>query len=268
MGNLVHDRGESVGDVVLVAAEQVGRGRVLVFGDTSPFQNGALFLSQRLVSNAIGWLAQRSRPVPSGYGDELALVDFSLAPEARLTLFDKASLGGLANCLARAGVEAVPAFSQAAWRSPAKYLFLVNPTRFGHDDAGRLEVYMREGGNVILAQGFAAAPPCEPLLARFGLAVEDVPLGAGEPGGRVRHKDAWAISCSDTSDAVVRASAFGYPTVVTERVGQGSLTLVSDGGFFLDENLESEERAEPRNLAFVNDLILALRGSSQAASER
>jgi hypothetical protein len=268
MGNLAHERGESVGDVVLVAAQQVGRGRVLVFGDTSPFQNGALFLSQGLASNAIQWLAGNPRVSGGGlaftYADEVALIDFSLRPRARLTLFDEASLGGLANCLARAGIVAAPAFSRSAWSQGARYLFLVSPTRFGRRDADRLATYMFEGGNVILAQGYNVPPPCRLLLSRFGLAIEDIPLGAGEAGSRVVHKDAWAISCpvrdgECAPDTLVRASAFGHPTVVTKRLGRGSLTLISDGRFFLDENLEGERRAEPRNLAFVNDLISALR---------
>jgi hypothetical protein len=280
MGNLVHERGESVGDVVLVAAQQVGRGRVLVFGDTSPFQNGALFLSQGLVSNAIRWLAGASRlcagdpaaslsaePARLAHADEVALIDFSLWPRARLTLFDDASLGGLANCLARAGIVAVPAFSRAAWSRRARYLFLVSPARFGRRDADRLTTYMLEGGNVILAQGYGEPLPCQLLLSRFGLAIEDIPLGAGEPGSTIVHRDAWAISCPVGSgqcapDTIVRASAFGHPTVVTKRLGWGSLTLISDGRFLLDENLEGERRAEPRNLAFVNDLVSALRAES------
>ena len=271
MGSLAHERGETVGDVVLVAAQEVGRGRVLVFGDTSPFQNGALFLSQGLVSNAIHWLAGNTRASGGrsafNYADEVALIDFSLRPRAKLTLFDAASLGGLANCLARARVVAVPAFSRDDWTAGARFLFLVSPTWFGRRDADRLTTYIIGGGNVILAQGYALRLPCQPLLSRFGLAIEGIPLGAGEPESGIVHKDAWAISClagegESAPDIIVRASAFGHPTVVTKRIGKGSLTLISDGRFFLDENLEGEQRAEPRNLAFVDDLVSALRAES------
>jgi hypothetical protein len=302
MGDLLHRWGERLGDVVLVAAEEVGRGRVLVFGDTSPFQNGAWFLSQGLVSNSIRWVAGEMRalavrddalaggapalepggaaslsaePARLAYADEVALVDFSLRPRAALALFGGASLGGLANCLARAGVVAVPAFSSAAWTQQARYLFLVSPTRFGRRDAARLTTYIDEGGNVILAEGYTerkrGQPPfplsgkrwLSPLLGLSPFSVENVPLGAGEPGGRVVYKDAWAISYAGPEtcplDTIVRSSAFGYPTVVTKRLGRGSLTLISDGRFLVDDNLEGERRGEPRNIAFVTDLISALR---------
>lgn len=40
LGNYAYDQGEELGDVVLVASATHGRGRVIVFGDTSPFQGG------------------------------------------------------------------------------------------------------------------------------------------------------------------------------------------------------------------------------------
>jgi hypothetical protein len=42
LGNYAYDRGERVGDIPLVAMQRHGDGRVLVLGDTSTFQNGAL----------------------------------------------------------------------------------------------------------------------------------------------------------------------------------------------------------------------------------
>jgi hypothetical protein len=42
LGDRRHNPGEKIGDLVLVAEARYGNGRMLVFGDTSPFQNGAL----------------------------------------------------------------------------------------------------------------------------------------------------------------------------------------------------------------------------------
>lgn len=42
MGNHRYDPGEKLGDLVLVAEQRLGRGRVMVFGDTSGFSNGIL----------------------------------------------------------------------------------------------------------------------------------------------------------------------------------------------------------------------------------
>ena len=40
LGNYHYDEGERLGDVVLVATATHGRGRVVVWGDTSAFQGG------------------------------------------------------------------------------------------------------------------------------------------------------------------------------------------------------------------------------------
>lgn len=63
LGNLGYDPGEPLGDIVLAAASCSGRGRALLFGDTSPFQNGALVLSHRLAARTLGWLSGGGIPL-------------------------------------------------------------------------------------------------------------------------------------------------------------------------------------------------------------
>ncbi len=72
LGNYWYDRGERLGDVTLVAECRAGAGKVLVFGDTSPFQNGAFVGSVRpFLANIMAWMtadrvAESSpRPVPA-----------------------------------------------------------------------------------------------------------------------------------------------------------------------------------------------------------
>ncbi len=47
LGNYRIDAGEEVGDVVVAAVSEIGEGRVVVFGDTTPIQQSALFTSTR-----------------------------------------------------------------------------------------------------------------------------------------------------------------------------------------------------------------------------
>lgn len=56
LGNRLYDPGEQLGDIVLVAAAGHGKGRVLVFGDTSSFQNLAMVQSYLFVARAASWL--------------------------------------------------------------------------------------------------------------------------------------------------------------------------------------------------------------------
>jgi len=295
MGNTEHEHGEPVGDLVLVAGEHIGRGRVLVFGDTSPFQNGALFLSHHFIGNAMTWLIggdqlrdqaqgedsgsaspheESGKGARSGrvcilsghasdemrFADETALIDFSLKPAASLSLFSQSSLGGLANCLARVGVVASPALSTRDWKKQSQYLFLIAPTlRLRERELRWLADYMAQGGNVILSQGYASPQPSEPLLSYLGFSIRNINLGNGDSHASVEHKEAWPVFSGANMDTIVIARAFGYPTIVSIPFGKGSFTLIADGRFFLDENLESEKEAHRRNIAFVAQLIEGLR---------
>ena len=63
LGDYRYQKGEQLGDVALVAAAYHGRGKVLVFGDTSPFQNAALAFSYvRFVHHVMHWLGTRDWP--------------------------------------------------------------------------------------------------------------------------------------------------------------------------------------------------------------
>ena len=56
LGDYVNNPGEQLGDVVLAAGAFYGKGKVLVFGDTSSFQNLAIPYSYKLVHNVFTWL--------------------------------------------------------------------------------------------------------------------------------------------------------------------------------------------------------------------
>lgn len=57
LGNLEYDPGEPVGDVPLAAAATWGSGRAVLFGDTSPFQNGSIISTHTLIHRTFHWLA-------------------------------------------------------------------------------------------------------------------------------------------------------------------------------------------------------------------
>jgi len=57
LGNMTYDAGERLGDVPLVAESSAGAGRVLVFGDTTSFQNPSLPHSYRFVDRVFTWLS-------------------------------------------------------------------------------------------------------------------------------------------------------------------------------------------------------------------
>ncbi len=58
LGDFKYQRTERLGDLVLVAGERYGKGRVLVFGDTSSFFNNNLTRSHELLRASLGWLGE------------------------------------------------------------------------------------------------------------------------------------------------------------------------------------------------------------------
>jgi hypothetical protein len=61
LGDFKYQPAERLGDLVLVAGECYGQGRVLVFGDTSSFFNNNLSRSFELLRASLGWLGESDR---------------------------------------------------------------------------------------------------------------------------------------------------------------------------------------------------------------
>lgn len=61
LGDMRYSQGEKLGDLILAAENNYGDGKVLVFGDTSSFQNGALVQSSQFVDRVFIWLNSRGK---------------------------------------------------------------------------------------------------------------------------------------------------------------------------------------------------------------
>lgn|GEM_PF-2765543 len=113
LGNLAYDPGEPLSDVVIVGTSHYGRGRAALFGDTSPFQNGALVKSHRLAARTLAWLSGGGTPA----WDHLRTWGFPLALAAAAVivfLLAGSRITGLAYLVL------LPVFSISLWNlSPA-----------------------------------------------------------------------------------------------------------------------------------------------------
>lgn len=79
LGDYIYQKGEQLGDVVLVAAARIGKGRVVAFGDTSTLQNAALALSfEPFVVPIFRWVADPGAVHPRGLAAGLALLAVAL----------------------------------------------------------------------------------------------------------------------------------------------------------------------------------------------
>jgi hypothetical protein len=79
LGDLFYTPGEQLGDVILVAEEPYGKGKVLVFGDTSPFANSIMVSTHPIVNRVFTYLSfhPQTRAHPLRFG--IALIGFLLA---------------------------------------------------------------------------------------------------------------------------------------------------------------------------------------------
>jgi Domain of unknown function (DUF4350) len=59
LGDRQYNPGEPLGDIVTVAAARYGKGKVLVFGDTSTFQNASLVRAHQFAQQVFTWLGAR-----------------------------------------------------------------------------------------------------------------------------------------------------------------------------------------------------------------
>jgi hypothetical protein len=104
-----------------------------------------------------------------------------------------------------------------------------------------------------------------PLLARFGLAIDGVPLGAApilHYDEQTRHvgpqfAEAWPVIA--TSGAIepseVRYAVDGCAIVVERAAGRGKLIVIGDSWFLCDKHLEGETNFLENNVGFVRDLL-------------
>ena len=61
LGNMALDAGEQTGDIVLCAYAHYKQGRVLVFGDTTSFQNAVIAASHAFLERCFAWLGSQPR---------------------------------------------------------------------------------------------------------------------------------------------------------------------------------------------------------------
>lgn len=79
LGNMFYDAGEEVGDLVLAGYKRVGKGKILLFGDTSSFQNPTLYSTYPFVLATFRWLCSGKGQTPLRESIALIMLILSLS---------------------------------------------------------------------------------------------------------------------------------------------------------------------------------------------
>jgi hypothetical protein len=117
LGNMAFDADEPLGDTVLAAAQPYGRGKVLVFGDTSSFVNGIVVGTHDFVGRVFRWIAtpgaHPARPLT-------ATVAVVLLVFATILLLKENPPGQWSFLVLSLIAVAVPAIAQRYWVSVSR----------------------------------------------------------------------------------------------------------------------------------------------------
>jgi hypothetical protein len=101
MGSHEYEGGERLGDVVLAAEQEIDRGRVIVFGDTSSFTNGIMYHSHDFLGRMFAYLATPAATAQTNARQQLNLA--LLLAMACILLWkptiERIAVGGLAVAL-------------------------------------------------------------------------------------------------------------------------------------------------------------------------
>jgi len=112
LGNMSFDPDEPLGDTVLAAAQRYGRGKVLVFGDTSSFANGIVVGTHDFVGRVFRWMAA---PGGHGSGSVRAAAAFILLAGAAFLLLWKNPPGQWSLLFLSLFAVVIPAAAQRYW---------------------------------------------------------------------------------------------------------------------------------------------------------
>ena len=297
LGNRRYDTGELLSDIILVAESSFGKGKILVFGDTSSFQNGAIFYSFRFVQNVFGYLTS------SGLWNEslilriilfilllIGLITFLLAkiykrpaeviwitlslilailisyslpkrisvnvkPDQHIAYIDASHL----NHFSQYGDDGIWAlayqlmrnkclpvverkFSSKMLNKSSTAFFITPLAPIRSNELNTIDEYVKKGGTAIFSFGYEDKEPMKNMLQKYNLDEDNVPLGPvpdSETTAKVKFCKAWPIITPNKNNVDTLCSGWGYPVIVTKKIGQGRIVLVADPLFFLSENLEA-----------------------------
>ncbi|HUU89765.1 MAG TPA: DUF4350 domain-containing protein, partial [Phycisphaerae bacterium] len=227
MGNDRYDPGERLGDVCLAAEQALGKGKVIVFGDTSSLTNGIAIGDYKFLSALLAYLADPSS-APSWWRSVLAMLAGTLAIVALVLAAEPRRVG----IVAAAGAVALLVCAAVTYRANVTLPDgrLKEPNNLAYIDASHLEAYsqeaLRDDGTMgleltLMRNGFLTLSLAEfdaEALKRAGLLVSIAPSRPFSAGERQAVRDFVAgggvFLCTagyDASEAVAPLLAeFGF----------------------------------------------------------
>ena len=267
LGDMHFNRGERIGDLVLAAEASYGRGKFMVFGDTSHFQNTVISYSFPYIDKIFAYLSRGgggASPQSSQRGETEFFKASCIIDASHLEVFSRDKSGeavdGLIACALRAGFMPYLNQSQSLTemisdKPDVKLVVIIEPAKsFTEKEKKALAQFMENGGSLILSAGYASPKASKELAGYFGFAFDNVPLGRVSPDRNPEM--AFWNACPVLHDGAYGEKSlmdiWGYDTIVKKAAGQGGLYIIGDPDFLKNKNLESADSFREGNILFLD----------------
>lgn len=267
LGNMRFERGEPVGDLVLAAEAEYEKGRFIVFGDTTPFQNTVLAYSYPLIDRIFSELAGEGEASKEESADhEFSFSCVINAGHLEGFARDKKgnSLDGLIASVMRMGgmayVNRAPSLEEFARRDSGRRVSLIVLTEpalaFSERELSLLTEYAEGGGSLLLCADYESPSASQKLAEHFGFFFEAMPLGRVAPESDP--KMAFWNACPllfEGEGVKILTQLWGYPTSAYRKIGKGRVYAFADADFFKNKNLEDMSSYREGNVLFTERLL-------------
>jgi hypothetical protein len=324
LGDRRYNPGELLGDITLITEAEYGKGKVIVFGDTSPFQNGALCYSFQFVKNIFDYL--NSDKILNGsviriFSSSFILIGLIFLMVNRKSLLDSALILWLSisiilifilipllfgrrettykanipiayiddshlNRFTQYGDEGIWSLTYNLMRNgylpfvnhvetwhrhvstmPKIQIFISPVKKLNQTEIQSLDEYLQNGGTVIWSVGYQDKEGSQNILDKYGFDLDNIPLGPIQKSETIcmtdisihpKFHEAWPIinvGRNDISPNNTICTGYNYPVIISKAIGKGKFILISDHGFLLSENIESENKYFEENILFLKNIL-------------
>lgn len=139
--------------------------------------------------------------------------------------------------------------------------------RFSSRELEVLDDYVCSGGELLLSLGREDREAASALLEHWGLEVGDLPFGRDNARSAISSEflvtfEAWEVDGAEPLIQFVDSDGRDRSLAVRKSVGEGFVTLIGDGHFLRDKNIETEDGPTRQNVAFLRDYIALIRKDS------
>lgn len=316
LGNYKYDKGEQLGDLVLAAEVVYGKGKVLVFGDTSSLQNPCLPYNYKFIYDVFNYLSYKGSNstylyynffislmifliifiqrnytffiiflivivfllyiIPTNiirqlyyplfsYNNKIAYIDNTHCNAYNLEGYTDNSVDGLIYNIYRN--DYIPRFLNSFTYDDIKkssILIIIGPTKpFSNYELNVINKFIVKGGTVIISIGWYEKTLT--LCNEFNFTIDPVPLGPypyvdieyNVSSYEIRFIDSWSLKCDKTYYVYYSTKLDNevFNLIIIKKIGFGTLVVISDSRFLLNNNLENNKNWWMGNIFFLKKIL-------------